>query len=1169
MAERNWTEGQRNCIDARGGTVLVSAAAGSGKTAVLVQRVINRITDPVAPTDLDRLLIVTFTHAAAAEMKQRLSAVLAEKLAEDPRNAHLRRQQRLLTNANISTVHAFCGKLLKEYYYLLDISPQYKLVDTPTEKLLKADAIAEMLEVKYAEKDPTFIHLANAIGSSKKDDDLVKTIQQIYEFIQSYPFPEEWLHARESSYDDTVPFAETIFGKTLLQGIRDRIAYAMQEYETALDLINGVSPLEQTYGVILSKEHAQLSTMMAKLQNADWDTAVAAVADVDFQRMNGPKKFPDEDLKKRVKALRDNAKELVQKAQEIMIMGEADARNDLKYHTTFVQTLFALVREFEQRYTEKKAERRLLDFSDLEHMALKLLITLDDNGEMCQTPLAKEIAERFDEILVDEYQDTNAAQDALFRAVSKDEQNLFMVGDVKQSVYGFRKAMPELFLGRRNRYTPYDGTQYPAAITLGHNFRSRKEVTGIVNFLFKQWMSVDLCGMDYDQNEELVARAKYISMPDRDTELLIVNAAEEDDDTAEAQVIANRIHELHGHFLVEEDAALRPMTYRDVVILLRSTKGHAQTYVDVLRKNGIPAYTDEAVGFFESTEVARTMSLLRIIDNPAQDVPLVSVMLSPLFGFSPDDLAAIRTVDRKCPLFVALKKAIRHSQLDENLRERLAHFLKQIERFRSEAGSLPADRLIRLIYEETQYPAVVRAGVHGASKAANLQLLYRYAKQFEQNGFRGLSAFIRFCDRLEQQDLDMEAATGNDQEDAVHVMTIHHSKGLEFPVVFVARLGAKFNTESEKNELLLHNHMGLGMQRRDPQTVRRYKTLPHLCVKQAIRQSDRAEEARVLYVAFTRAKEKLIMVLSSEKAEEELAAARYVAGKSDKIPAFYLQNASTFGQWIFAAVARHPDVTTDGLPCNEPLTVRILQPTTADEDAEPTDAYRLPGADTALVDKMRAHMTFRYPFEASCRIPTKITASHLPGEPIFIGKTACKPPAFAQQNQLTPAERGTAMHTFMQFADLAAAETDFAGEIKRQIDAGHLTEDQAKVVDEKKVRTFLSSNLYRRMKAADQMLREWRFSMAAPAADLLPQAAGIHDTVTVQGMIDCAFIEGDHVVLMDYKTDRVKSGDELIDRYQNQLLIYAKALEHVLHLPVKEAYLYSFALAKAVNVPLA
>ncbi len=1168
MADVKWTEGQRHCIDARGGTVLVSAAAGSGKTAVLVQRVINRITDPVNPTDLDRLLIVTFTHAAAAEMKQRLSNALTEKLTADPHNAHLQRQRRLLASANISTVHAFCGKLLKEYYYLLDISPQYKLVDTPTEKLLKADAVAEMLEAKYRENDPAFIRLANAIGASKNDNDLIKTIRQIHEFIQSYPFPEDWLKERESSYDDTVPFAETIFGRMLLQEVFDRFQYAVALYDTALTQINGIDQIDAAYGPTFSLEREQLARLAEQISHSGWDDAAAKISAIEFGRLKPLKGFADTALQEQVKALRENAKKLVKKAQESFIVTEEQAKDDLRHHAVHVRILFDLVREFERRYAEKKAARRLLDFSDLEHLTLKLLIKQTETGEQIKTPLACEIAERFDEILVDEYQDTNAAQDALFRAVSKNEQNLFMVGDVKQSVYGFRKAMPELFLGRRRRYPAYDGEHYPASITLGHNFRSRKEVTDIVNFIFRQWMTVDLCGMNYDENEELVARANYTPMDDRDAELLIVNPGKEDHDQAEAQVIADRIREMKNTFQVEGKGTFRPLEYRDIVILLRSTKGHAQTYVETLRQNGIPAYTDEADGFFESTEIARMMSLLRIIDNPVQDVPLLSVMLSPLYGFSPDDLAAIRSVDRYCPLFVALRKAMRTDRITPELRDRLACFLEQLEYFRGEAVSQPADRLVQMVLEQTQYVALVRAQSRGTARAANLQLLYRYAKQFEQNGFRGLSAFIRFCDRLEQQGLDMGAATGNDTEDAVHVMTIHHSKGLEFPVVFVARLGANFNTDSEKSELLLHNHIGLGMERRDIDTLRRYETLPHLCVKQAIRQSDRAEEARVLYVAFTRAKEKLIMVMSAEKPEQALSAARAASFGGETIPAFYLRNASTFSQWLLAAVVRHPDVN-GGLPCDVPLTVRVLNTAaTAAIDQPPAEQPAVPEPDTALTEEMRVHMTYRYPFEAACTIPTKLAASHLPGDHIFTGNTVLRQPAFMQKDRLSPAERGTAVHTFLQFADLSAAKPDFDGELARLVAIGHLTDLQAAVVDKKKVHAFLASDLYHRIQAADHVLREWRFSIAVPASELLPMADGIEDTITMQGMIDCALIEGDHVVIVDYKTDQIKNSDELIDRYRGQLQIYAKAIEQILHLPVEAAYLYSFSLAKAVEVPL-
>lgn len=1166
MADVKWTKGQQNCIEARGGTVLVSAAAGSGKTAVLVQRVINRITDPDCPTDIDRLLIVTFTHAAASEMKQRLSKVLAEKLAADPHNAHLRRQQRLLPGAHISTVHAFCSKLLKEYYYLLDIAPQVKLVDTPTEKLLKADAMTEMLEDKYRENDPAFIRLANAIGASKNDSDLIRVIGQIHEFIQSYPFPDAWLNEREASYDDTVPFAKIVFGKRLIKNARERVRYAARLYETALAMMSANADLDAYYRTTFFKEQQALNGVFEGLKTQSWTKALGLIESVSFGRLPALKGCSDPDLQNQVKALRDQAKKMVKKVQDIFSIPEQQARDDLRYHAEIARVLFDLVREFERRYADKKAARRLLDFADLEHLALKLLVTQDADGNACPTPLAREMSARFDEILVDEYQDTNAVQDTLFVAISKDEQNLFMVGDVKQSVYGFRKAMPELFLKRRKQYPTFDGTRYPASIALRHNFRSRHEVTGIVNFIFRQWMTDDLCGMDYDKREELAARATYTPMDDRAAELMIVRSGDGDSDAGEAQAIADRIRDMKDTFLVEDKGVLRPMTYRDVVILLRSTKGHAQTFVETLRQNGIPAYTDEAAGFFETPEIARIMALLRVIDNPVQDVPLLSVMLSPLFGFLPDDLAAIRSIERYSPLYVTIRKAMRSNRIAPELAARLGAFIDRLEHFRNEAVSMSADRLVQLVMEETQYPALVRAGTRGAAKTANLRQLCRYAKQFEQNGFRGLSAFIRFCDRLEQQGLDMNAAIGGDAEDAVHIMTVHHSKGLEFPVVFVARLGANFNTDSEKSELLLHNHIGLGMERRDTDTLRRYDTLPHLCVKQAIRENDRAEEARVLYVALTRAKEKLILVMSSKKPEDDINAAQIAAVGDEPISAFYLQNASSFGQWVLAALVRHPQMR-GGLPCDETLTWRIITPGEqgiVDESADDAPVIR---PDAALTQQMRDYMAYHYPFEAACTIPTKLAASHLPGEPIMAGKSTGKRPAFSEGGRLSPAERGIAVHTFMQYASLDAIGTCFEEELARLITAGHLTNEQAAVVDKAAILRFAKSDLCDRIKNAKTVLREWRFNIAIPASELFEQAGDIDDTVTMQGMVDCAIIEDDHVMLVDYKTDRVKNRDELIERYRRQLAIYAKAIEQIRHLPVTEIYLYSFTLGEAVPIP--
>ena len=1179
MADVKWTDEQRYCIEARGGTVLVSAAAGSGKTAVLVRRVLERITDSAHPLDVDRLLIVTFTNAAAAEMKQRLSKAISERLTTDPHNAHLRRQQRLLPSANISTVHAFCGKLLREYYYLLDISPQYKLIDTANEELLKSEAISELLESRYAENRPAFVRLADAVNAQKNDAVLIKTILRIHAFIQSYPFPEDWLAEHEAAYDDTVPFETTPFGKLLLKNLKDRLSFAVTQLNTALMLVDGVPKIDVIYGDQIAREYRMLKAISSELDTAPWERVIQLLRTLTFDQLNQLRNFEDKYLQEQVKSLRDEAKKAVSSLLTQILPAAEHTVDDLRYHADLAHELFDLVREFDARFNEKKAAKRWLNFNDLEHLSLKLLVREKEDGTRARTEIAAEIADRFDEILVDEYQDTNATQEALFNAISHDENNLFMVGDVKQSIYGFRQAMPELFLRRRKQYPAYDGKTFPATVTLGNNFRSRPEVTETVNFFFRQWMTTDLCDMNYDENEALVPSAKYIPQDDRDSELMILRRGDDESDVAEAQAIADRIKELKESFSVDDGGTLRPLNYRDVVVLLRSKKVHAQTYVDVLRQNGVPAYTDESTGFFAAPEVACMVSLLRVIDNPVQDIPLVAVLFSPLFGFSPDDLAAIRTIDRHCPLFVAMRKAVRDNTVDDDLRARCVAFLEQLETFRQAAVSMSADKLIRLILEETRYVELVRAQKRGAVKAANVQLLYTHAKQFEQNGFRGLAAFVRFCDRVEEQGLDIGAADAAEQDDAVHVMTVHHSKGLEFPVVFLARLGAQFNAMTERDNLLLHNRMGLGMKRRDTENRRQHITLPHLCVKQSIRASERAEELRVLYVAMTRAREKLILVMSAQKPEKLLSDAQFAVHADKPISATYMSSVSSTAHWLMAGAVRHPSVkaaypqecmTVDTLPCGVPLTVKMIEPPTiVSEDVRDEKPIPVAQEDETMTDAMRAHMAYRYPHEAAVSVPTKVAASHLPGEETHIGTLLCKRPSFALKNALSATERGTAVHTFMQFADLENATRDLDGEIARLVTAGQLTDAEAAVVDAKKIRAFLDSDLYRRMQTADQLWREWRFNIEWPASRLIPQAENVTDMVTVQGMLDCAFREGDALVLVDYKTDRVKTGAELIERYREQVAIYANALQQILHLPVKDVYLYSFALGEAVSVDMA
>ncbi len=1178
MPSRKWTTEQKQCIDARGGTVLVSAAAGSGKTSVLVQRVIGLVTDPERPVDVDRLLVVTFTKAAAAEMKQRLAVALSTLIAEHPEDRRLQRQQMLLPGAKISTVHGFCSGLIREQFHLLGLPPQFKVAEETETALLKEEAVGEIVEEMYAEGGEPFRELAALLSPGRDDRGLFRAVLRIHDFVQSHPFPDEWLQEKEEAYAFDGPVAETAWGQAVLSALRDTVEGCAALLSRALALAAEEPVMADKYTPVIGREKEMLLSLSSALAQPglSWDGAAERLVSLSFGRLPPLRNYEDEIRKNRVTALRDDVKKRLKDIDAVLCGSEQECREDIRALSRLVRVLFETVRRYAVRFTEKKQKRGLVDFGDLEHYALLLLI--GEDGE--RTPLAVELSQRFDEVLVDEYQDTNAAQDALFRALSKEETNLFMVGDVKQSIYGFRQAMPEIFIRRRDGYPAFDGIHYPASITLGNNFRSRREVADAVNFVFRQLMTRSVGGIDYDEREALIPSAVYPDAKGRETELLLIDGGtrEEGDtrDAAEARVIAARIREMLVSFPIAEGGGFRPARLGDFCILLRSKSAHAGAYVDELNRCGVPAWTSSAGGFFSAAEVAWAVSLLRSIDNPIQDVPLLAVLLSPAFGFTPDDLAAVRQQDKNSRLFTALRRYARCGEQEE-LRGRTADFLRRLDAWRVLAVTLPADRLLHRLYEDVGLLAVAGAMRHGVQRVANLRLLHEHARRFEQGGFRGLSAFVRFLDRMEQQDLDMAPASVAGQEDAVRILSIHNSKGLEFPVVFLAGLGGQFNRESTTANLLLHPEAGVGMKRRDPDTLKQWNTLPRQAVALTIRRSERAEELRVLYVAMTRAKEKLLMVMTQPKPETKLAALAATLGERETLPASSVLAAGGMGDWILAAALRHPsggylrslagDDCVSVRPADTAWVIDVLRSPAAEETTE-TVLESVP-ADGAFAKEIARRTAYRYPYAAVSALPAKLAASELSHGRVQREHVASSRPAFLGAGGLTPAERGTALHTFMQFADYPSAAADPLQEIRRLTEHGFLTPQQGEAIDPARVRRFFSSSLYARMERSDRLLREVHFTIDVPAARLLPsseeQAWASGDSLIIQGIADCVFEEDGRLIVVDYKTDRVKTGEELVGRYREQLQIYADALARTLSLPVEEALLYSFVLGRTVD----
>lgn len=1186
MAERQWTTEQAQCIRARGGTLLVSAAAGSGKTAVLVQRILERITDERNPVDVDRLLVVTFTRAAASEMRQRLSGELTKLIARSPKDKRLQRQLLLLPKASITTVDGFCTELIRERAHVLGIPSDCRIAEETQASQLREEALAETLETCYAEGGSAFRLLADTLGTGRDDRAVSEAISQVFGFLQSHPFPELWMQRQAALYSADIPFPQTPWGQEL-RLYASQVLHGVSEYlQSAMQLCKEQEAFVVAYLPVLQTFYAETEKLRHSLSDLSWDALGDALSRLQCDKFSRAK-GGDAILKKRISDLRDKAKKELEKLCRTFDRSEEECRADVRRSAPLIDTLFDAVRKFSARYSEKKQARRLLDFSDLEHLALALLIR-EENGVLRRTALADELSNRFEEILVDEYQDTNETQEALFSALSKEESNLFFVGDVKQSIYGFRQACPQLFLLRRDRCAPYDGVHYPAAVFLDRNFRSRREVTDGVNFLFRQLMTKEAGGIDYGVGEELVCGASY---PEADspspyrTKLLVVDTEgvpkNDGGDKAEAGAIAREIRRIMQNVPVydRDGNTLRPARYGDFCILLRSKQAHASAYVDELNRLGIPACSSGAGDFFATSEIALATSLLRVIDNPLQDVPLLSVLMSPLYAFTPDDMSEIRLTVPKKSLYTALQA---YSRGDADGAPRAAAFLRQIARYRTLAATLPADRLLRRLYEESGLMDVASAQTHGQQRTANLQLLYELARSFEENGFCGLSAFIRHIDRLQKRGENVVAAANvsSAHADAVRIMSIHHSKGLEFPFVLLAGLSTAFNENSSRGNLLLQSDTGIGLRLLDARSLERQDTAMRKGVSLSIRRAEHTEQLRVLYVAATRAKEKLVLVTTLKNPISTLTSLAAPLSREGAIPAHTVLAARSFSDWILEVALRHPSAATlrrmaeaedlPLFPTNDDWEIDIVRAQTDEEAPEAAEEDAFP-IDMQEASALRERLQYTYPYATLGKVPNKLAASALSHGGRDLLLTATSQPAFLGSTGLSPTQRGTALHTFMQFADYHVAAKDVNAEIERLVERKFLTREQADSLSVVRLRRFFESPLYARMARSPRCLREVPFTIGRSVTALFPELAtenAENEEIVVQGIADCVFEENGKLVVVDYKTDRVSSGEELCKRYEKQLHIYAHALSRALDLPVEKCILYAFALDEEVPVPL-
>lgn len=1202
-----WTKEQQQVIALRDRNLLVSAAAGSGKTAVLVERIVQKVLDTNHPADIDRMLVVTFTKAAAAEMRERVSQAIEKRLEAEPEDSRLQRQATLVHNAQITTIDSFCLYVVRNYFQTIDLEPSFRIADPGELQLLKADVAQEVLEQCYQEKAEGFLRLADHYATAKSDAALVDFMLRLYDFSQSYPWPEKWLESLPEFYRLSAQgqnLEEQAWMQGLLRYLKNIMAdlqSRMQEAEALCSDPDG----PQMYLDAIEDDLRQLAQLCACSSYEEYSSRLLQLS---FQKLGVNRKYDgSKEKQEQVKDIRKTVKDTLSKIQTSYFYQKpqqmlADIGNILPD----VEGLAQLVQTFTRAYQAKKQERNLLDFSDLEHFALQILV-----DEQTKEPkaAAKELREVYEEIMIDEYQDSNYVQETILKAVSREalgENNIFMVGDVKQSIYRFRLARPELFIDKYKTYTEHDSSCQK--IDLHKNFRSRTEVVEAVNHIFFQIMQEDIGNVAYDQQAALYAGASY-PQPEQpkmfQSELLLAQASPEELEQAqmaswqelEARMVAARIHELlENQFVTDrESGQLRRARCKDIVIVLRSVSGWADTFLKVLTDAGIPAHTASKTGYFGTVEIQTILSMLALLDNPLQDIPAAAVLASPIGGMSGEELARIRTASKEHFYFLALEDYVqayeqekKEDSPDRRLYRKAAAFLQMYQKLRRLTPYTPVHKLIQIVLQETGYASYMQAMPAGRQRRANMDMLLEKAIAYEKTSYKGLFHFVRYIEKLKKYEIDFgEADITSENEDVVRIMSIHKSKGLEFPVVFVSGLGKQFNRQDIRSRLILHPEHGIGLDVIDTEQRIRRPGLIKKVLEHEIGMENLGEELRVLYVALTRAKEKLFLT-GAVKSKEELPEIQTSCYSGRPMNYFARYHAASGLDWVFPCIASRPDIYETRIYQTEELKLQEAVEAAIEklDGKQVKNLYRM--ADPKLYQHVNKKLSWKYPYAADTDLKTKISVTELkrrqhlvledetPQESWFAKEQESRIPAFLHtqiRQENLGALRGSAVHKVLEEVDFVRSSqssdrgADIQEQISRMFAAQRITREMKELVSIQMLVPFLENPVALRMAAAQQrgeLQKEQPFVMGLPASEIYEGAS--EELVLIQGIVDACWLEEDALVILDYKTDAVSSAKQLTDRYQIQLDLYARALQKATGKKLKEKLIYSFSLQEIVEI---
>ena len=1251
-----YTAEQQRVIKLHGKNLLVSAAAGSGKTAVLTERIVQMISDEKKPVDIDRLLVVTFTNAAAAEMRERISLAIAKRLEEEPENEHLQKQATLIHNAQITTIDSFCMFVIRNNFNDIGLDPGFRVADEGELKLLGQDVMKELLEEKFAQKDKRFLHCVEYFSTGNQDKAIEEHILKLYQFAESNPWPKEWLKARREDYqiESVEKLDEADFIRYAMEQVRQRTQDCIEKLRVCLAICEQPDG-PYMYGALLEQETEQIEKLLSVEKYKD---GYALYQGVSFGRL--PSKKDDSVTPAKRTLVQEIRKEVKENIKSICVKyfpaSPEVVAEYMQGSCAAVQVLVDLTMEYAQALEKKKRDENILDFSDMEHLALSILVKPKEGEEGGYEPTktALDYRDYFEEILIDEYQDSNPVQEMLLESVSGEGQgiyNRFMVGDVKQSIYKFRLARPEIFMEKYEAYAGEAVQETKERIDLHKNFRSRREVLDSVNFIFAQIMGKKLGGVAYDEEAALYPGAVYPEQEEQvnATELLLIKKEEkeekEEKDAAdegsnikqtdrqrEALAAAKRIKELVGHFKVtdKETGKLRLARYQDIVILLRTNAGWDEDFKSVLKEEGIPSHVASKTGYFGAKEIQIVLQLLRILDNPMQDIPLFGVMKSYFGGFTDEEVAKIRALakEKKKGLYFCLKEYAEETK--DELQKKVENFLYFLDCYRDKTIYMPIHELLQDIVTTTGYLHYVSALPGGEQRKANVQILLEKASAFEQTSYYGLFHFVRYIEQLEKYDVDYgEANILDENADVVRIMSIHKSKGLEFPICFVCGLAKKFNMQDLNGRMIADVDMGIGVDYVDVEQRLQSKTVRKNVIAEKMRLDNLGEELRVLYVALTRAKEKLIMTGMIDKPEKQIAALIPSALCPQQTLMYgELAGAGNYLDFLLPALSRHKafDGLWEAYGLEKP---KRLQPVKAKREKEAcfgglyaeeaaievkivedadfmlADIKEQLAAEEAkrqllnsdpLTDTDNEWMTymsdlFSYSYEHASLsdLYTKTTVSELKkaGQEeekdfsfkLYEEETVIPyiPKFMEPEEALGGAGRGSAFHKVMELLDLRQvyekeAEIPVSVSVKEQmkcmVEDGRLSEEYAKAVYVPAVEAFLASRLAKRMAAAQGagcLFKEQPFVLGLPA-DELNEKFPKEELVLIQGIIDVYFEEDGELVVADYKTDRVNNGQELIEKYKKQLDYYARALENLTGKRVKEKIIYSFGLREEIMI---